>query len=178
MAENETLIHEERSASRFHPVTLMLDQGRSLVEVFPEMERGLYAIFKHAWKRWRANGVEPRELFKAALNDPQALQRLIRQSGNDPNARLLADVASDLGFPDLKTLVKGFLNRVWEDVERQVQVNRRHDDRPLDYMLLSQKLIGRIMNKLQKNLSRFPNPPSQKKPPPDLDTQLGQSLLQ
>lgn len=178
MAENETLIHDERSASRWHPVGLMLDQGRSLVEVFPEMELGFYASLKRVWRRWREKGIEPRELFKAALNDPQALQRLIRQSGNDPNARLLSDVASALAFPDLKTLVREFLNRAWEDVEKQVQANRRQEDRPLEYVRLGQQLIARIIKRLQKNLSRFPSPPSQKRPPPDLDTQLGQSLLQ
>ncbi len=177
MPENETLLHDPRSASRWSPISARMDSGRSPTDLFPAIEHNFYASLQKAWKQWRKRGIDPGRLFNAAVNDPKTLQSLIKQSSHDRNAQLLRDVAAELREPDMKGLIRGFLNAAWEEVESRLQINRRDNARPLEFISEVHRMLKHITRSLLKDQSRFPKRPPGNEPPPDLDTQLGESLL-
>ena len=177
MPENETLLYDARSASRWRPVGERMDGGQAPVELFPIIQDNFYTSCQKVWKQWKALGIDPGQLFAAALNDPKAMRDLIKQASNDRNAQLLRDVAAELQDADMEGLICGFLNAAWDDVEGQLQINRRENARSMEFICQVQRMLNRIVSGLTSNPSRFPNRPSLNEPPLDLDTQLGESLL-
>src|SRR5436309_3500805 len=109
MPENETLLHNGRNASRWRPVSEHLDRGKSPTKLFPEIEHQFYTLLQKVWKRWKRHGVDPGQLFHAALTDPQAMRDLIKQMSFDQNARLLQEVAANIQDTDNKRLIRDFL---------------------------------------------------------------------
>ncbi len=97
------------------------DGGRSAsawtgsVRTVPGYRRHFYRSCRKVSKQWRARGIDPGQLFVAALNDPKALRDLIKQASNDKNAQLLRDVAAELQDADMKGLICGFLNAAWKE---------------------------------------------------------------
>ena len=122
-------------------------------------------------------GLDPSRLFDTALNDPRALRDLIRQAANDQNAQLLRDVAAEIEDANMETLICKFLHAVWDDVEGQLQINRRENAMSIAFIGKVQRMLNRIARGLLNNPSRFPNRPSRNELPLDLDTLLGESLL-
>ena len=177
MPENETLLYDARSASRWRPFGERIDNGEAPSDLFPDIQDNFYSVFQKVWRQWKAARLDPRQLFDAALNDPMTLRDLIRQSSNDRNAQLLRDVAADLQDADMECLIRGFLNAAWEDVEGQLQINRREEGRSSKFDGQIEQMLNRIVTGLLNNLSRFPNRPSRNEPPPDLDTLLGEPLV-
>jgi hypothetical protein len=177
MPENETFLLDARSASRWRPVGERMDRGQPPAELFPEIQDNFFSSCKRVWRQWKARGIDPGQLFAAALNDPMALRDLIKQSSNDPNARLLRDVAAELQDADMERLIFGFLNAAWDEVEGQLQINRRENAQSLEFRGQIQRMLNRIVTSLISNPSRFPNRPSRNELTLDLDTQLRESLL-
>lgn len=177
MPENETLVHDTRSASRWRPIRERMDRGQTPTELFPEIQDQFYAYGQKVWKQWKERGVDAAQLFDAARNDPQALRNLIKQASFDRNAQLLGDVAADIQDADMERLIRRFVDAVWEEVECLLQLNRREEAQSLEFIRQSQRMLNRIVSSLLNNPSRFPNRPSRNEPLPDLDTQLGESLL-
>ena len=136
-----------------------------------------YISCQKVWKQWKAMGIDPGQLFDAALNAPKALRDLIKQAANDRGAQLLRDVAAEIQDADMEALICRFLDAAWDDVEGQLQINRRENARSMDFIRKVQRMLNRIARGLLNNPSRFPNRPTRNELPLDLDTQLGQSLL-
>lgn len=177
MPENETLVFDTRVANRWRPISERLDGGEAPTELFPDIQSHFYTSLQKVWKQWRAKGVEPDRLFDATLNEPKALQDLIKTLSSDPNARLLHEVRAGRQSTDREQLIGDFLNATWEVVESQLGLDRRYEAQPLEFVGQVHRMLARIARGLANDLSRIPNRPSQNKPPPDLDDQLGQSLL-
>lgn len=177
MPENETLVYDARSASRWHPIAERLDRGQAPAELFSEIEHQFWTSLQKVWKQWTKWGVDPSKFFDAALTDQQLLSDLINQTGKDPNALLLRDVAADLQDANLERLISGFVDAAWEIVETQLQLDRRDEAQSLEFDRHVQRMLSRIVGSLLNNPSRFPNRPSRDEPPPDLDTRLSEELL-
>ncbi len=176
MPENETLLPDTRNASRWRPVGERMDEGQSPTDAFPVIQDQFYALLQNVWRQWRGRGVDPAQLFAAALHDPKAFQELLRQTGFDRNAQLLRDVATGLKDADMESLVRSFIDAAWESVQDQLQLDRREETLSPEFLSRIQGMLDCICRRLLANLSRFPSRP-RKEPPPDLDTRLGESLL-
>jgi hypothetical protein len=176
MPENETLLTDSRIASRWRPIAEHMDEGQSPTDAFPVIQDQFYTQLQRVWRQWQARGVDPAKLFDVALNDHKAFQELLKQTGSDQYARLLQDVAAVLQDADLNTLVRSFVDAAWDSVRDQLQLDRREDSLPHEFICQIQSMLGCICRRLLGNLSRFPSR-SRKEPPPDLDTRLGESLL-
>lgn len=177
MPENETLVYDTRSASRWRPVAERIDGGQAPADLFPEIEKQFYTSLQKVWRQWRERGVDAAQLFDAALNDPNTLRDLIKKLSFDRNAQLVRDVAADGQDADLEHLIGDFLNAAWGDVETQLGLDRHYETQSLEFIGQIQRMLSRIVRCLSNNPSRIPNRPSRNEPPPDLDTQLGESLL-
>lgn len=177
MPENETLVYDPRSASRWRPVGERIDGGQAPVDLFPDIQSQFYRSLQKVWRQWRERGVDAKQLFDAALNEPKALQDLIKKLSYDPNARLLQDVATGSQEENMEQLIRDFLNAAWGDVETQLGLDRHYEAQSLEFMGQVQRMLSRIARCLSNDPSRIPNRPSRNEPPPDLDTQLGESLL-
>lgn len=177
MAENETLLYDARSASRWRPIGERIDGGELLADLFPIIQDQFYASLQKVWKQWKNRGVDPEQLFQSALTSPQAMRDFIKQMSFDRDARLLQDVAASIQHPNKERLIFGFLEAAWDGVETQLQLNRRDEALSLEFVAQVQRMLSRIATSLLNNLSRFPNRPSRNEPPPDLETRLGESLL-
>lgn len=176
MPENETLLADARSASRWRPVAKRMDEGQSPTEAFPEIRDHFYVLLRKVWRQWNDREVDPAKLFDAAVNDPKAFQELLKQTSSDRNVRLLRDVAVDLQDGNLDSLVRSFINAAWESVRDQLQLDRREDTLSYEFQCQIQDMVDGICRRLRGNLSRFPLRP-RREPPPDLDSRLGESLL-
>ncbi len=85
MPENETLVFDARVASRWRPIGERLDKGESPTELFLEMQNQFYTSLQRAWKQWRGRGVDPDQLFDAALNvDLPTFRGRFEESVNSP----------------------------------------------------------------------------------------------
>ncbi len=177
MPENETLIYDARSATRWRPVAERMDGGQSPVELFPEIQDQFYTALQKVWKQWKERGVDPDELFQAALTNPEALRDFIKRMSFDLNARLLRDVAAGIEDSNMEVLIREFLQAAWDVVDGQLLLGIRDEDQSLEFNAQISRMLNRITKRLVDNPSRFPNRPSRNESPPDLDTQLGQSLL-
>lgn len=176
MPENEILLPNSRSASRWRSICDRRDGGLSPIQAFPEIQRQFYAGFRRAWRQLHHNGVDPGELFAAALSDPARLRRLIRQTRCD-YAQLLGDVAAGLEGATLEELVRVFLEAAWEVACDNLQFNCREEAQSTEFIALADSMLDRMARGLLRNPSRFPNRPPRKDPPLDLDTQLSENLL-
>lgn len=177
MPENETLLYDARRANRWQRIGDRMDGGQVPSELFPDIQDQFYAACQKVWKQWKKQGIDAAQLFDAALTDPTALRNLIKQASFDQYARLLGDVAAEIQVADKEPLICGFVNAVWENVEGQLQLDRRDEAQSLEFIGQVHRMLSHIVRGLFDNPSRFPNRPSRNEPPPDLDTQLGESLL-
>jgi len=177
MPENETLVYDTRSASRWRPIAERLDRGQSPVDLFPEIQDQFYTALQKVLRQWRERGVDAAHLFDAALNDPKALQDLIKKLSFDRNAQLVRDVAACRQDADMAQIISGFLNAAWEVVDTQLGLSRRYESQSLEFIGLVHRMLSRIAGSLIDNPSRMLKRPSRNEPPPDLDTQLEESLL-
>lgn len=176
MPENETLVHDGRTASRWRPIGRRLDEGLPPNDAFPAIQDQFYALFQNVWRQWRASGVDAADLFRAALNDPNALRELIARTHHDRNAQLLRDVAASLQDPDLEGLIGAFLDAAWDSAHTQLQLDCREDTLSPEFTTQVRAMLDRIRQSLLTNPSRFPNRP-RREPPPDIGTRLGEDLL-
>jgi hypothetical protein len=176
MPENETLLYDARSASRWRPIGESMDNGLPTNDAFPAIQDAFYGLFQSVWGQWRDRGVDAADLFRAALDDPNALRELIRQTNFDPNAQLLRDVALCLEDPDMEGLVGAFLDAAWDSAQAQLQLDCREDTPSPEFTNQIQGMLDRIRRCLLNNLSRFPSR-IRREPPPDMGTRLGENLL-
>jgi hypothetical protein len=176
MPENETLLYDARSASRWRPISEKLDNGLSTNDAFPTIQDNFYGQLLSVWSRWRHRDVDAADLFKAALEDPNRLRDLIRQTNFDPNAQMLRDVARSLENPEMERLIRAFLDAAWESAQAQLRLDCREDSPSPEFMDQIQGMLDRIRRCLLKNLSRFPSR-IRREPPPDMGTRLGEKLL-
>ena len=93
MPENETLLYDARSASRWRRISESMDNGLPTNDAFPAIQDAFYGIFQNVWRQWQVRGVDAADLFQAALNDPNKLHELIRQTNYNQDAQLLDSVS-------------------------------------------------------------------------------------
>ncbi len=162
MPENETLIHDGRTVSRWRPLRERLDGGLEPTEAFPAIQNEFYAWLQtrlsdlklqpqNVWRQWKGRGVDPADLFAAALNAPNLLGELIRQARFDRNARLLRDVAAGLQDADMEGLIGAFLDAAWDSAHGQLQLDCREDTLSPEFMNRIQGMLGRIRQSLLNN---------------------------
>ncbi len=176
MPENETLVHDARTASRWRPLGQRIDGGLDPTDAFPAIQNEFYALFQNVWRQWKDHGVDPADLFDAVLNDPAKLRELIKQSHFDRNAQLLRDVAAEVQYADMDDLVRAFLEAAWDSARGQLQLDVYEGALSQEFTDQIQSMLDRIGMGLRNNLSRFPSR-TRREPPPDLDTRLGENLL-
>jgi hypothetical protein len=177
MPENETLTPNARNASRWQGVNTRMDGGQTPVEAFPEIQNQFYAALQKVWKQWRARGVEAQSLFDAALEGPEALDALLRQTRFDSYARLIRDCSCGLSAADRESLIRQFLNSAWENARGELQLDRRNEAMGEDFNSQINDMLERMVRSLVNNPNRFPSRPPRREPPTNLDDLLGESLL-
>ena len=177
MPENETLVHDARNASRWRAICERMNGGLTPIDAFPDIQRQFYLSFRRAWRQWIDRGLDPGQLFEAALNDRGRLELMIRQANFDENARLLRDVAVGLQDRSLGDLIQAFLGAAWDNPRSQLRLDCLENSPPSGFNRLVDGMLKRMLRGLLKDPSRFPSQPPRKAPKPSLDLQLGESLL-
>lgn len=177
MPENETLTHDAGTASRWRPIAHRLDGGATPSELFAEIQTEFYRLFQRLWKQWKRRGVDPAQLFDAALNSGTDFRDILRRLANDSYARFLYEVARDTESADRERLIQEYVEEVWKNAEGELQLNRRDESRSLEFTAHVQRMLSRIIGSLIADPSRIPSQPPRSEPPSDLDTELNRSLL-
>jgi len=176
MPENETLFPDARTASRWQPLRDRIARGESPDAVFPDLQEQFHRALKRVFKLWKDRGVDPKDLFEAAQNDPAVLRDLIGQTWNDEFARLLQDATAGETSPDLEGVLRCFLDSVWEQIRGHLQIDCLDGGVPDSFLNRIDQMLERMIRSLLKNPSRPPRRPTNIKPPPDIDDMLGESL--
>ena len=177
MPENETLFPDARTASRWQPLRERLSRRESPREIFPDIRKQFYLALRSTFKRWEKRGVKPSQLFEAAQNgNMPVLHNLANQAGSDC-ARLLRDAISGETNPDRETVIRLFLNSCLDNVRDQLQIDLCGDGIPDAFLKFADQMLAQLTGGLLKDSSRIPRLPPTRKPPPDIDDMLGESLL-
>jgi hypothetical protein len=177
MPENETPSSDGRSANRLRPICERMNRGESPVTQFPNIQDELYTRLQRAWRQWKACSVDPCELFAAATGNQERFDTLIRRTNNNAFAQLLRDVARSLDAPTISELVRAFLSAVWDIARDEMQIDCRDDGQSPEFVEQVDAMLERMARLLLGNLSNFPPRPRRTGPPKDLDSQLGDNLL-
>lgn len=154
-----------------------MDDGLTVFEAFPEIQNQLYLSLQRVWRDWRAKGIEPADLFDSAFVNPRRLAELIEQSGFNHYAQLLRNVAAGRRNCTREKIVREYVNAIWEGVCDQLRLDCREGIHDLEFVRCVDGMLGRIVRNLLRNPSQAPRRPKGTNPLPDLDTQLGESLL-
>jgi len=111
MPGNESLIYDAKTASRWQPLSERMDGGQMPDDMFGDIQDSFYLLCGKVWRRWKRFGVDPSQLFDAALNDPKnALPDLIKRVSYDGSAQLLRDVAAELPEADMEELYEALVS--------------------------------------------------------------------
>jgi hypothetical protein len=177
MPENETLFPDARTASRWQPLRERIERGESPEQIFLDYQDQFYRMLKSVFKQWKDQGVEPEQLFEAALDgDPTVLTDFVNRTGNNEFARLLQDAISGKTDLDRAAVIRLFLNSACDYARDYVRVDC-HEDGVTDAFLKGvNKMLDRLICGLRKNPSRVPNRPPQNKPPRDINDALDELL--
>jgi hypothetical protein len=177
MPENETLFPDARTASRWQALKERIAGGESPNEIFPDFEEKFYAALRRVFKQWVKRGVDPKQLFEAALDGDRSIVRdLVNQVGNDDYARLLLDATSGKENLNLEEVLRLFLNSTWDYIRDHLQIDCREGGVPDAFLKRVDQMLDRLIRGLLKNPSRVAARPRQMKPPPDIDDTLRESL--
>lgn len=175
MPENETLIPDAKTASRWRPLRERLDRGEELIDLFPEIEREFYGCVQAIFRQWRGYGVDPAEFFAAATNDREALHSLVQKVRHHDYARLLVDVVAAERGADLDRVIRCWIDAAWESARAQTQVDRHEASRRGDFAGRVDRMLGRLSRQIAKDPSQSPRRPPRDKPL-DIDDILGLDL--
>jgi hypothetical protein len=177
MPENETLFPDARTASRWQPLKERIAGGESPNQIFPDFEDEFYSALRRVFKEWAKHGVNPKEMFEAALNkDCSVLRDLVNQVWNHDYARLLQNATSANECPDLESVLRLFINSAWDRVRDLLQIDCREGGIPDAFLKRVDQMLGHLVRGLLGNPSRIPPRPHGHKRPPDLDDTLSESL--
>lgn len=179
MAENETLTVDSRTASRWEPLRERISSGHSPSGCFADVEREFYTGLRRACHVMAKRGVTLECLLTTALENPDALEALVRQTCNQDHASHLLDVIRCQAFLSLEQLVAAWLSAVWDSIRDllQLDLNGHAHDSSFDARIRA--MVDRLARLIARNPSRIPNRPrrSDDRPPDDLDDTLGRSIL-
>jgi hypothetical protein len=147
-----------------------------LIDLFPEIEREFYGCVQAVLKQWRSCGVAPAELFAAAVNDHEALPRLVQKVRHHEYARLLIDVVAAERGADLDRVIRCWISAAWESARAQIQVDRHEASRQDDFEGRVERMLDRLTRQVAEDPSQSPRRPPRDKPL-DLDDLLDLDLL-
>src|SRR5207248_3543659 len=116
VAENETLTVDGRTASRWEPLRERISSGQSPSDCFADVEREFYFGLRRACRLMARRGVTLECLLTTALENPDALEALVRQTRCQDHASLLLDVVRCQVFLSLEQLVAAWLSAVWDSI--------------------------------------------------------------
>jgi len=177
MPENETLFPDARTASRWQPLKERIAGGESPNEIFSDFEDNFYAALRRVFKQWAKRGVNPKQMFEAALNEDRSVLRdLVNQVWNHDYARLLQYATSGEKSLHLDTVLRLFLNSAWDRIRDLLQIDCREGGVSDAFLKRVDQMLDCLRRGLLKNPSRVPNYPRQNKPRPDIDDALGEPL--
>ena len=178
MAENETL-QINGIASRWTPIRERVSSGRSPSDCFGDIEREFYRGLKQAGRSMAARGVPLKGLLSTALDRPNDLEALVKQTGCQEHASLLLDVVRCQTFVSTEQLLVAWLSAVWDSVRDLLQLDlcpNAHDPR---FDASVRGMVDRIARLMARNPSRIPNRHKRvnDRRLDDLDDTLGRSIL-
>ncbi len=156
MPENETLYPDTQSVNRWRPLRDRIAGGESPDVLFPEFQEEFYRSLRKVFDQWKRHGVNPGQVFAAALNDPVRLRKLVQQTWNDEHAILLRDCIDGEEPSNLEEVIRSFLNSKWEIVRDQLQVDCREDGVPGTFLNSVNRMIDKLTRELIDNPSRMP----------------------
>lgn len=177
MPENETLTDDPRKARRFRPLADRLERGESPPEVFVDIQKNFYKMIGNISKQWKKCGVQPEQLFEAAVRDREKFGQLLRQTRNDSTARVLKDAAAGESSANRQTVIRNFIDLAWERVRAQLRVDCLPVDKREDILQRARPMLDRLAADLERDPSRMPRCPRRVGPSPNIDDILGESLL-
>jgi hypothetical protein len=178
LAENETLTVDGRTASRWRPLREQIASGESPSGCFAEIERQFYLSLRSACRQMAKQGVTLECLLTTALDNPDELEPLIRQTRNQEHACLLLQVVRCQRFLSLEQLVFAWVLAVWDSIHDLLQLNLNGHALDASFEDKVRGMLNRLARLIARNPTRIPKlPPRPKNPPNNLDGTLGQSIL-
>ncbi len=147
MPENETLLPDARTASRWQPLRDRVACGESPDEIFPDFQDQFYLALRRVFSQWKARRVDPKQLFEAALEDDSAVLRdLVNRTGNGEYAQLLQGGAAGEPNPSLEVVIRSFLDFAWEHVRGYLQIDCREGGVPDNFLKRVEEMLELFRN--------------------------------
>jgi hypothetical protein len=124
-------------------------------------------------------GVTLERLLTTAIDSPNDLEALVRQTRHQHHASLLLDVVRGQTFLSLEQLVAAWLSAVWDLIRDLLQLDLNGHAHDSSFETRIRAMLDRLARLIARNPSRIPSRPrrSSDKPPDDLDDTLGRSIL-
>lgn len=178
MAENETLIVDGKTASRWTPIQQRIASGDSPLDCFEDIEEHFYKSLRVVRRDMAKCGVTLERLLSTALNRPDELEAVVRQTRNQVHACLLLDIVRCQSFLSLEQLTLAWLSAVWDSVHDLLQLDLSDHAPNAAFDGKIRVMLNRLARLIAQKPTRIPNlPRCPKDPPDDLDRTLGQSIL-
>lgn len=179
MAENETITIDGRTASRWRPVRDRISSGESLSDCFADIQDQFYQGLRRACRLMAKRGVPLDCLLTTALERPEDLETLVRQTRNEDYACLLLEVVRNQSFLSLEHLTPAWLSAVLDSVRDSLQLDLNGHSMDTAFNGKIDAMLDRMARLIAQNPSRIPPRPrtAAGRPSDDLGTTLGKSLL-
>ena len=159
MAENESLDLGSSNARRWDEVSQDIRNGTPWEKVAPKVTKKLHEALRKFFKQLAKKGVSFEQLL-AARESPQALNDLVKKTGNHPYAVLLRDVCASGGTKETQGVLNEFVWSIWDTISDQIEVGTATAERTfVDLQIVINEvnqLIGPDLERLSKKLAENP----------------------
>lgn len=161
MAENESLDLGSSNARRWDEVAEDFRNGTPWEKIAPKITRKLHEALRKVFKQLEKKGVSFEQLLNAR-GSPEALNELVRKTGNQPFAVLFQDVCTIAGdnTTESQRVVSDFLWSILETITDQIEMRTAAPGRSFVDLQTGKKEINRLIksdvNRLSQKLAENP----------------------
>ena len=123
MAENESLDLGSQNARRWDEIAEDFRNGTPWEKIAPKVTKKLHEALRKMFKQLEKKGVSFEQLLNAR-GSPDALNELVKKTGNQPFAVLFQDVCASAGDGTMETqrVVNDFVWSVWDTISDQIEM--------------------------------------------------------
>ena len=161
MAENESLDLGSSTARRWDEVSEDFRNGTPWEKIAPKITRKLHEALRKVFKRLEQKGVSFEQLLNAR-GSPEALNELVRNTGNQPYAVLFRDVCATAGdnTTEAQGVVNDFLWSVLETITDQIEMRTVAPSRTFVDLQIGKNEVNQLIeadvNRLSQKLAENP----------------------
>ena len=165
MAENESLDLGSQNARRWDEIAEDFRNGTPWEKIAPKVTKKLHEALRKLFKHLEKKGVSFEQLLNAR-GSPDALNELVKKTGNQPYAVLFRDVCASAADSTMESqgVVNDFVWSIWETISDQIEMRTVGPDRTfVDLQIKTNEVnqliepdVNRLSQKLADNPAKVP----------------------